>query len=674
MGSVRPRSLFAAFAVFSLLLIPDGPASAVGEAASLRPDGRTLRPSAVRERTAPALETIPTSAVALPAAPVGATDDTDDAAMTLSGPAPTAGPSAPSVRLERRALRLPTLRELTASDPAPAAPGPDVPGDVDDDGVLDENDNCPFTANAGQVDADADGMGDACDAFPNGGPLTFQREVQLPRPDFAFAFDVLPIGIGQAPSGRLHVLLGTAYFDQGTGETTPRNLFTTYSDDNGETWSTPVKINTYAPSGGPGAFWFTYVDFAVDDAGRVFVTYDIENGSIVLARSTDGGVSFSPTVIGDPDASPGGFSSVAARGGNVYVAWDDEPSCSASRIWQRVSTDGGATFGAAAVIAGFGSCFPELTVASSGDVHLAYSDDAVIGFGALATSPAGGGSYGAPTQVIDRDPTADELFLFPLSLGEGDAGHLFTAWAIRGSDSVSGNPSYNDTWTDRSTDAGATFGTDLDLTGNAANADVDLVPGGDQWGSAARTGGHVAHVLRAGTVHFRQVRYARSTDGGATYTQPQPVWPPVANTNEGEPVVTWDSAGNLLVAFSRVRTDVVEPAIAYFFTTRGSGGGGGEVTGLMFTTKIDFSWDALAGATAYDVVRGDVQQMRTDGNASGAAAFSCNQPGTSATDVDEPLGGEGFYYLVRGRDAGGPFTWGTGGGSPDRDAAITACP
>ena len=39
--------------------------------------------------------------------------------------------------------------------------------DSDSDGIVDQSDNCPTTANANQADADNDGIGDACDNAPN---------------------------------------------------------------------------------------------------------------------------------------------------------------------------------------------------------------------------------------------------------------------------------------------------------------------------------------------------------------------------------------------------------------------------------------------------------------------------------------------------------------------------
>jgi hypothetical protein len=47
-----------------------------------------------------------------------------------------------------------------------ASPVDDQPQDLDKDGVPDEQDNCPTTANQDQKDSDGDAVGDACDKCP----------------------------------------------------------------------------------------------------------------------------------------------------------------------------------------------------------------------------------------------------------------------------------------------------------------------------------------------------------------------------------------------------------------------------------------------------------------------------------------------------------------------------
>ena len=52
-----------------------------------------------------------------------------------------------------------TIEEITRNRDPGRRPLPDM----DRDGAVDANDNCPAAPNAAQVDTDSDGDGDACD-------------------------------------------------------------------------------------------------------------------------------------------------------------------------------------------------------------------------------------------------------------------------------------------------------------------------------------------------------------------------------------------------------------------------------------------------------------------------------------------------------------------------------
>jgi hypothetical protein len=105
------------------------------------------------------------------------------------------------------------------------------------------------------------------------------------------------------------------------------------------------------------------------------------------------------------------------------------------------------------------------------------------------------------------------------------------------------------------------------------------------------------------------------------------------------------------------------------------------------TVSVDggaISWTTLAGATAYDLVRGSLQTLRSSHGDYGASVTDClaaRQAGLTFTDATQPQSGSGFFYLVRGASCGGAGTYdesdGTGQVQP-RDAGIdqspAACP
>ncbi len=549
----------------------------------------------------------------------------------------------------------PAVAPRTVQAPADETRLPDAPGDYDNDGVADAGDNCPFAANASQVDQDGDGLGDACDSFPTANPLTFGAESTLPRPEAASNRDHFPIRMATDTDGRLFLLLGTA--DPATR--IPANLWLTRSEDGGATWLPAVRVNTN------GAAWSVYADMSVDDQGRVFVAFDdAASTAIRVARSTDHGEHVTLTQLA---ASSGGFSSVAAYNNRVYAAWDTNFNTDLSTIQLRRSTDGGATWDSARTIKSTGCGIPTLNVSRSDQhVQLGYSDGAVVGFAAVAVSSDFGTTWGAGRQLRDASPPASVTIETPVLVVESTASLLHTGWvefAVDGSNNIT----YFDDFADRSTNGGTSFSTDLRLTDNATHTSAALVPGADQWDLAALSTGTVRRVLRDGTANGRHVYYTSSTDGGVTYVQRQPVRPPIANFNEGQPAITRTKDDQTVVAYERTNRLTLDPSTSYVTRT-----GIGNVAGLVFNTgsKTTFHWSAAAQATSYDLSRGGLKALLANKTFAAATSLACGQAGTSATDATTPAATDGFFYLVRGRSTSFKGTW----GSFKADNEITVCP
>lgn len=132
-----------------------------------------------------------------------------------------------------------------------------------------------------------------------------------------------------------------------------------------------------------------------------------------------------------------------------------------------------------------------------------------------------------------------------------------------------------------------------------------------------------------------------------------------------------------------------------FFTTpsRGVGNGCGSgsapfggVAGVRFAqgSKSVVEWNALAGAQAYDVVRGDLGSLRSSGGAFAGAISGCPENNAAAPmswQPDVPSTGAGLFYLVRGVTYSCGFgTYDSGAtsqvGSRDDEIALagSACP
>ena len=96
-------------------------------------------------------------------------------------------------------------------------------------------------------------------------------------------------------------------------------------------------------------------------------------------------------------------------------------------------------------------------------------------------------------------------------------------------------------------------------------------------------------------------------------------------------------------------------------------------------TTVDgrLSWSATPGATAYDVVRGNLRTLAATGGDFSVSTDSCvgnDIATTESSDTSSPGAGEGFWYLVRAENCGGfgSFESGAPGQVTPRDPGIAS--
>lgn len=163
----------------------------------------------------------------------------------------------------------------------------------------------------------------------------------------------------------------------------------------------------------------TFHDLLVSTDGTVFVSWidgrtteDTERGPTVplgpeirVARSRDGGKTFSASVVVDGDACPCCRTSLArAPDGSLFIAWRKIFAGDVRDVVVARSSDGGATFGAPVrvhddgwVYPGCPHAGPSIAVDSAGVLHVVWYTGATGRAGLyLASSHDGGATFGAP--------------------------------------------------------------------------------------------------------------------------------------------------------------------------------------------------------------------------------------------------------------------------------------
>lgn len=182
------------------------------------------------------------------------------------------------------------------------------------------------------------------------------------------------------------------------------------STDNGQTFSTPLLLN------GRDANLFSMV--AHD--GKILIAYSIQSKEIWLARSSDGGNTFTETKVSEGISSDALRPAVEFRGDNVYVFWYDTRNGPGDIFFAR-SQDGGATFSgnksiythpnSAIVQSGHSTGRISEKISSNGTIYLAFDfyirpgDNSTLNSDVFFLKSTNGGDSFSPAIKLSDEPS-----------------------------------------------------------------------------------------------------------------------------------------------------------------------------------------------------------------------------------------------------------------------------
>ncbi len=204
----------------------------------------------------------------------------------------------------------------------------------------------------------------------------------------------------------INSMTAVAAFSESNDEGESLGLFTRRSTNGGVSWGAPVLI------GGMGDF-----PALAADGMNVDVVFNSQNGRVRYARSTDGGVTFGPSMPVSPAGRFAWRPAVAhGPGGVVVIVYEDVQN---GNVAVRVSTNNGATFAPADILTTNGEEIGVAAAVGDGVIYVGYS----VGFEDLRVRR----SFNNGATWTAADVITNDNFGFGISMAaEGDRAYF--AW------------------------------------------------------------------------------------------------------------------------------------------------------------------------------------------------------------------------------------------------------